>query len=69
MVSAITLTGDTGSSLRLDCMNQSGPTDAWATFDTVTLTNTWQLHFDTSAPDHPSVDGGGEADAIGRSGS
>jgi hypothetical protein len=49
LVPAITLTGNIGGSVRVDCINQFGPTDAWATLDTVTLTNTSQLYFDTSA--------------------
>ncbi len=49
MVPAITLTGSVGHQLRLDCINQIGPTDAWVTLDTVTLTNTSQLYFDVSS--------------------
>ena len=49
LVPAITLTGSIGHSVRLDYINQFGPIDAWATLDTVTLTNTSQLYFDTSA--------------------
>jgi hypothetical protein len=49
IVPAITLTGNIGGSVRVDCINQFGPTDAWVTLDTVTLTNTAQLYFDTSA--------------------
>jgi hypothetical protein len=49
MVPAITLAGTIGTSLRIDYINQFGPTDAWVTLDTVTLTNTSQLYFDTSA--------------------
>jgi hypothetical protein len=49
MVPAITLTGTIGRSVRLDYINQFGPTDAWVTLATVTLTNTSQLYFDTSA--------------------
>jgi hypothetical protein len=37
----------------LDCINQYGPTNAWMTLDTVTLTNTSQLYFDTSAVGRP----------------
>ena len=48
MVPAITLTGSIGDSLRLDYINQFGPTDAWVTLDTITLTNTLQLYFDVS---------------------
>jgi hypothetical protein len=46
---AITLTGTIGHSVRLDYINQFGPTDAWVTLATVTLTNTSQLYFDVSA--------------------
>jgi hypothetical protein len=53
MVPAITLTGPVGSSVRVDYINQFGPTDAWAALDTVTLTNTSQLYFDVSAPGQP----------------
>ena len=51
MVPAITLTGNMGDQLRLDYINQFGPTDAWVNLDTVTLTNTSQLYFDMSAPE------------------
>jgi uncharacterized delta-60 repeat protein len=54
MVPAITLTGSIGDSLRLDYINQFGPIDAWVTLDTVRLTNTSQLYFDTSAPGQPT---------------
>jgi uncharacterized repeat protein (TIGR03803 family) len=53
-VPAITLTGSIGNSLRLDCINPIGPTDAWVTLDTVTLTNTTQLYFDTTAVGQPA---------------
>ena len=49
LVPAITLTGNVGDSVRLDCINQFGPIDAWFTLDTVTLTNTSQLYFDSPA--------------------
>jgi uncharacterized repeat protein (TIGR03803 family) len=52
-VPAITLTGKVGDSLRLDYINQFGPTDAWVTLDTVTLTNMLQLYFDVFAPGQP----------------
>ncbi len=42
----ITLTGAIGSKVRIDYINQFGPTDAWVTLDTVTLTNTTQPYFD-----------------------
>jgi Immunoglobulin domain len=53
-VPAITVTGNVGDSLRLDYINAIGPTDAWVTLDTVTLTNTSQLYFDVSAPVQPA---------------
>jgi hypothetical protein len=53
LVPAITLTGSIGGSVRLDYINQFGPTDAWATLATVPLTNTSQLYFDVSAPGQP----------------
>jgi hypothetical protein len=53
MVPAITLSGGSGNSVRLDYINQFGPTDAWVTLDTVTLTNSSQLYFDTSAIGQP----------------
>jgi hypothetical protein len=53
-VPAITLTGTIGDNLRLDWINQIGPTDAWVTLDTVTLTNTSQPYFDTSAVGQPA---------------
>jgi hypothetical protein len=52
-VPALTLTGAPGTSVRIDCINQYGPTDAWITLATVTLTNTTQLYFDTSAIAQP----------------
>jgi uncharacterized delta-60 repeat protein len=53
IVPAITLTGDIGNHVRVDCINRFGPIDAWIMLDTVTLTNTSQLYFDTSAPGQP----------------
>ena len=53
MVPAITLTGSIGDSWRVDYINRFGPTDAWVTLATVTLTNTPQLYFDVSAPGQP----------------
>ena len=49
MIPAITVMGGIGGSIRVDAINQFGPIDAWFTLDTVTLTNTSQLYFDTSA--------------------
>ena len=53
LVPAITLTGSIGHSVRLDYINQFGPTNAWGTLDTVRLTNTSQLYFDVSALGQP----------------
>ena len=53
IIPAITLTGNMGGSVRLDYINQFGPIDAWATLNTVTLTNTSQLYFDVSALGQP----------------
>src|SRR5262249_8240489 len=53
MVPAITLTGSRGNSIRVDGIHQFGPTNAWFTLDTVTLTNATQLYFDISAPTQP----------------
>jgi hypothetical protein len=53
MVPAITLSGTVGDSLRIDYINRVGAVDAWAALDTVTLTNTSQLYFDTSSIGQP----------------
>jgi hypothetical protein len=53
-VPAITVAGNVGSSVRVDAINQFGPTDAWFTLDTVTLTNASQLYFDTSVVGQPA---------------
>jgi hypothetical protein len=53
MVPAISMAGAIGSSVRVDYINQFGPTDAWVALDTVTLANTSQLYFDVSAPGQP----------------
>jgi hypothetical protein len=45
----IPLAGAIGSSVRIDYINVIGPTDAWVTLDTVTLTNTMELYFDLGA--------------------
>jgi sugar lactone lactonase YvrE len=45
----IALAGPIGSSVRIDYINVFGPTDAWVTLATVTLTNTTELYFDLSA--------------------
>jgi len=53
MIPALTLTGSLGDKIRVDGINAIGPTDAWFTLDTVTVTNTSQLYFDVSAPGQP----------------
>ena len=53
LVPAIMLTGNIGGLVRVDYINRFGPTDAWLTLATVTLTNTSQLYFDISAPGQP----------------
>ena len=53
MIPVLTLTGAIGSTVRVDAINQFGPTDAWFTLGTITLTNTSQLFFDISAQGQP----------------
>lgn len=45
---AVTLTGNVGDTLRVDYINSIGPTNAWVTLGSVTLTNATQLYFDVS---------------------
>jgi len=54
MVPALTLTGAIGSKVKVEGINQIGPTNAWFTLDTVTLTETPQLYFDTSTIGQPT---------------
>jgi hypothetical protein len=49
LATEIPLTGAIGSSVQIDYINQFGPTNAWMTLDTVTLTNSPQLYFDVTA--------------------
>ncbi len=53
LIPAITFKGNVGDSLRLDYINQFGPTDAWGPLATNTLTTTSQLYFDTSCIGQP----------------
>jgi hypothetical protein len=53
IVPELTLTGAIGDKVRVDAINQFGPIDAWFTLDTVTLTNTTQLYFDTASLGQP----------------
>jgi hypothetical protein len=54
VVPALTLASPIGSRVKVEGINQIGPTDAWFTLDTVTLTETPQLYFDTSAIGQPT---------------
>jgi uncharacterized repeat protein (TIGR03803 family) len=54
LATEITLTGAIGSNVRVDRINQFGPTDAWVTLNTVLLTNTTQLYFDVTASRQPT---------------
>ena len=50
---ALTISGTIGSAVRLDYINQFGPTNAWAPLSTITLTNSSQVYVDTSAIGQP----------------
>jgi hypothetical protein len=54
LATEIPLTGAIGSAVRVDYINQFGPTDAWVTLETVTLTNTTELYFDLTAFRQPT---------------
>jgi hypothetical protein len=53
MVPAIQLNGSPSQSLRVDAINQYGPTDAWFTLGTATLSSPSQLFVDGSAIGQP----------------
>ena len=53
IVMPITLSGAPGSSWRIDCVNDLGPTNSWTTLATVTLTNSSQVYIDSSALNQP----------------
>ena len=53
LIPALTLTGNPGSRIRLEGINQFGPTDAWFTVAKVTLTSPSQLYFDVSVVGQP----------------
>jgi hypothetical protein len=53
MVPAITLIGEMGATLRIDYINATGPTNAWATLATVVMTNDTQFYFDIPASGQP----------------
>lgn len=54
MATEIPLTVPMGSKVRVDYINQVGPTDAWVTLDTVLLTNTPQYYYDLTAFRQPT---------------
>jgi hypothetical protein len=53
-VPALHLTGAVNDLVRIDYINQYGPTDAWLPLATVQLTNTVQDYFDTSSIGQPA---------------
>jgi len=53
LVPTLTLAGAVSSKVRVEYMNQWGPAKAWVSLRTVTLTNTSQLFFDTTAVGQP----------------
>jgi len=53
MATEITLTGAIGDKVRVDYINQIGPTDAWVTLDTITLTNPTQCCYDLTMWQQP----------------
>ena len=53
LATEIPLAGAIGISVRVDYINTIGPTNAWVTLDTVMLTNTSQLYFDTTSWGQP----------------
>lgn len=54
LAAEIPLSGPVGSSVRVDYINQFGPTNAWVTLSTMVLTNTTQLYFDLTAFRQPT---------------
>lgn len=48
IATAVTLTGNAGNILQVQYIDPSGPTNAWASVGTATLTNTTQLFFDVA---------------------
>lgn len=53
MVPAIKLTGGVGSTYRIEFSNALGDQETWQELAVVTVTNTPQLYFDTTAEDQP----------------
>jgi hypothetical protein len=54
LVPAISLEGAVGSNYRVDYINAAGPTNAWNTLATITLTNTQQFYSDYTAIGQPA---------------
>lgn len=54
MVPGVNLFGQIGSSYTVQYINATGPTNAWVSLVTVTLTNSPQFYFDVSAIGQPS---------------
>jgi hypothetical protein len=54
LVPALILTGNLNDQLRVDYINQYGPTNAWVPLDTVTLSQSPQLYFDLSSIGQPA---------------
>ncbi len=53
MATKLTIDGTLGSKVRLDYISRYGPTDAWVTLDTLTLTNTTESYLDLTAFGQP----------------
>jgi len=54
LATELTLTGAIGSQVRVDYINQFGPTNAWVPLNTVTLTNAAQSYIDFSSHQQPA---------------
>jgi hypothetical protein len=54
LATEIPLAGVVGTKVRIDFIQAVGPTDAWVTLDTVTLTNTIQPYFDVTMFQQPT---------------
>jgi sugar lactone lactonase YvrE len=54
LATEIMLTGMPGTNIRIDWINQSGPTNAWVTLAAVTLTNPSQTYLDLTMIGQPS---------------
>ena len=54
LATELTLTGVIGGNMRVDYINQIGPTGAWVTLDNIALTNATQPYFDFTAFRQPA---------------